>query len=216
MLLFLGIIALVIWLITVMWKFLEQYIEVQGAYTIVAKIDQIYDEWLSRNRIFDDSIGGVGADIDRDIPAEDTRVDDLRKTAAYHWSRLTQTGGLIAFYMVICNILVHWGSWPELIVGSLMGVGISCLHGDVSKNYFIQKFAGVAFIMPLTLIVIRNFVDTYRMGLWIFSLSAMQLYLTQWLGVFAYYLVNRSMEHHEYKRNIFIIWCLIVFTIIIL
>jgi hypothetical protein len=199
-------------------KAISSFAEFSLSYYITEKIDLLYENWLSKNPIYheydcDDSQtkidqNGGGSDEQEDIQQEQKRE--------FLGKRIIRTGGLIGIYMLICNILIQWGSLKELIIGSFIGVCVSAFQGEVGDPKFIQKFAGGALVFPVLLIIIRNYIDTYRMGLWIFTLSGIQLYLTQWLGVLFYYLICRSKEYHKNLKNIFALWIFIIFVIFIL
>jgi hypothetical protein len=216
MIVFLVIIAISIWVSVMITKLIAALIELRLTLAIIKKFDELYQKWLRKNPIYREVFSdNPNIDIDRD-DEQYSPPDIVANAASHHWSRITRTGGLVSIYMVVCNILIHWGSLSELIIGSIIGIGVSALQGDVYQRLFIQKFAAGAIIPSILLIVIRNYIDTYRIGMMIFSLSSLQLYVTQWLGVLFYYLIQRSLEHHHNPKNIAVLWALVIFIIAIL
>lgn len=218
MIVFLAIIAASIWFSIMLAKVTSALVELRLIRAIIIKIDHEYKKWIRKNPIYRESFeDNQDIDIDNSDNNNNTSAELVAGAVKYQWMRITRTGGLIAVYMVVCNILVNWGSFTELILGSIIGIGVSALQGgDIYQRLFLQKFAAGAMVPAFLLIVLRNYVDTYRMGLFIFSLSSIQLYVTQWLGVLFYHLICRSLEHHHNPKNIAVLWALVIFIIIIL
>jgi ABC-type uncharacterized transport system fused permease/ATPase subunit len=168
MIVFLVIIAISIWVSVMITKLIAALIELRLTLAIIKKFDELYQKWLRKNPIYREVFSdNPNIDIDRD-DEQYSPPDIVANAASHHWSRITRTGGLVSIYMVVCNILIHWGSLSELIIGSIIGIGVSALQGDVYQRLFIQKFAAGAIIPSILLIVIRNYIDTYRIVMMIF------------------------------------------------
>lgn len=219
MIVFLGIFAAAIWLFILLGKVISKIAEHRLNRSIIVWLDAAYDRWLYKNPIYRDDFSedictDEGDNEDEGLSTSNSNND--RGSGYANWSQGARTSVLIAIFMIGCNLLIHYGSLSELIIGSLIGIGVSALQGSVFNRNFLQKFATGALAAPILLIIIRNYIDTYRMGLLIFSLSAVKLYLTQWIGVLFYYLICRSLEHHHNPKNIAVLWVFVVFIIAIL
>jgi hypothetical protein len=214
---FLLVLAAIVWSSAIVARVVKRLCDRKIIPAIVARIDSESVRWLRKNQVFCESASSATDDpVCNDIDIDSQMHIDRDHGSATHLSHIGRIGALIAMYMVVCNMLIHWGSLAELIIGSIVGTAVAATQGRVTGRSFLQKFAVLAAIPASSLIIIRNYIDAFRIGLWVFNLSSLQLYLSQWLGVLMFHLIQRSLEHHKNPKNIAILWLMIIIIIMIL
>ena len=210
----------IVWSWVAASQFLDKQITAKVIPDIVHRIDNLHNTWVLQNPMYRDR-GREDYDEDNpvgktnDIDLDDRRVIDADHGTTFNFAQIARGGVLIAFYMFVCNFLIGWGSISELIIGSLIGTATATLWGDVTKVKFLQNFAGISLLVAIIPVVVRNYIDTYRIGFWMFSLSSIILFFSQWLGILLYHLVMSSYRYHKNSKNIVILW-IMIFAIILL
>lgn len=214
----------------IMGHLLDRLTHKQLVPIIIHRIDRCAERWLRGKPEFRDHHSrhrrhtAVSASVDapqlHDALDMDAIAQDFVNTECgfAKWSQIVKIGCMIAMYMICCNFFIYYlNSLYEVLIGTIISVSsVIVMNRPITDAPFLQGFAVMSLIPSVSLIVIRNCFDTYRIGMWVFSLHSVQLYITQWLGLFLVHLVQRSLHYHKNSKNIALLWGLIFCIIAIL
>jgi hypothetical protein len=186
---------------------------------IVHWIDRGMKRWFSRHKSFISAATINEKDVR--LPEEKAIIDRPDAAIAIAEERqnmttikdLTKTIAFICGYMFVTNVLFHHNCAPELLIGSTSGFLFSWLYPNIYDKKFKLIFTPMAMVPSGVLFFTRYFYDTYRIGLWVFNMSFVVLYLSQWLGLYLLYLIHRTMAHHDNPRYVVILWAMIMFAV---
>jgi len=115
--------------------------------------------------------------------------------------------------LIIMKAFVVFNSVPELFAGSFVGFGFYELFKLKYKRLMelkeLYSSLPIFTILPILLLVLRNFFDTYRIGLVVFNMSSMMLFLTTTFSTLFSQLLHITHVVYPHKSKIFFGWCVL-------